>query len=338
MLDITDDQALKQYVINKELASKPEDVSTRELGGGVSCSVVKVTTPKHAFVLKQALPKLKVQEDWFADIQRIFTEAACLKVCHELVPDAVPDLLFTDDDHYLLAMEAAPEGVAMWKSQLLSGRIDFQTGQKVVRALIDIHNATYENDEIEAKFEDKDIFIQLRIDPYLRTVAERHPSLKKAVDEEIEYILSMKQTLVHGDYSPKNILVEKERIYILDFEVAHFGDPAFDVAFLSNHLLLKSIKHKQWAAAYLNLLTYMTGIYFRSARISAPELEKHTLKVLAFLFLARVDGKSPVEYITAEQDKQLIRKLSYKMISNNIQTFQELRELVEQQVSFVNKA
>ena len=111
-------------------------------------------------------------------------------------------------------------------------------------ALAKVHNAAAADKAAWEAFANQKIFIELRIDPYLRTTALRHPFLKPLIDREVERLLENRQTLVHGDYSPKNVLVADERLFILDFEVAHIGDPSFDLAFLTNHFLLKAIKNK----------------------------------------------------------------------------------------------
>jgi thiamine kinase-like enzyme len=148
------------------------------------------------------------------------------------------------------------------------------------------------------------------------------------IDREVDRLLNNRLTLVHGDYSPKNVLVAGERLYILDFEVAHIGDPSFDLGFLSNHFLLKAVKNKDWAPGYLALLVssmhdYLKAIHF----IDRHRLEADTVRTLALLFLARVDGKSPAEYITDEEDKALIRALAYQILNDGLSSFDQVAML-----------
>jgi 5-methylthioribose kinase len=290
---------------------------------------VRVKTRAREFVIKQALPKLRVKEDWFSDIRRIFTEKDCLSVYYRLVPKSTPELFFCDEENYLFGMEAAPEQAEMWKKQLLRGTVDFRFGGNVASALATVHNATNKDAEVRERFKEVELFIQLRIDPYWNKIAERHPQLAKEINAEIERNLSTKLALVHGDYSPKNILVTPERLYILDFECAHFGDPAYDVGFVTNHLMLKAVKNKAWAQAYLNLMQAMVEEYFGMIDfIGRGTLEANTVRTLAFLFLARVDGKSPAEYITEDDDKNLIRKVSYAMVRDNLKTYEDVVSLM----------
>ena len=329
MISVSDEKVMRQYLLDKGFVSAGEECSIQYLPGGVSCETVRVKTGAREFVIKQALPKLRVKEDWFSDIRRIFTEKDCLSVYYRLVPKSTPELFFCDDENYLFGMEAAPEQAEMWKKQLLRGTVDFRVGGNVASALATVHNATNKDAVVRERFKEVELFIQLRIDPYWNKIAERHPQLAKEINTEIERNLSTKLALVHGDYSPKNILVTPERLYILDFECAHFGDPAYDVGFITNHLMLKAVKNKAWAQAYLNLMQAMVEEYFSIIDfIGRGTLEANTVRTLAFLFLARVDGKSPAEYITEDNDKDFIRKVSYAMVRDNLKTYEEVVSLM----------
>ena len=329
MISVSDEKVMRQYLLDKGFVSAGEEYSVEYLRGGVSCETVRVKTRAREFVIKQALHKLRVKEDWFSDIRRIFTEKDCLSVYYRLVPKSTPELFFCDEENYLFGMEAAPEQAEMWKKQLLRGTIDFRFGGNVASALATVHNATNKDAEVRERFKEVELFIQLRIDPYWNKIAERHPQLAKEINAEIERNLSTKLALVHGDYSPKNILVTPERLYILDFECAHFGDPAYDLGFITNHLMLKAVKNKAWAQAYLNLMQAMVEEYFGIIDfIGRGALEANTVRTLAFLFLARVDGKSPAEYITEDDDKNFIRKVSYAMVRDNLKTYEDVVSLM----------
>ncbi|MDD4600384.1 Methylthioribose kinase [bioreactor metagenome] len=325
MINIADEKVFKEYLQQKHLISDINAVTIKPLGGGVSCEVIMVRSSEQSFVVKQALPKLRVKEDWFSDVARVVNEKDCLDFYHKIAPEHVPKLLFFDQENNLFGMEAAPESSKMWKGMLLAGVIDFDVARKVALTLADVHNVAAGDAVILRRFASQKFFIELRIDPYLRTIASRHPKLEKLIHHEIARLIENKQTLVHGDYSPKNILVDGSKIYILDFEVAHIGDPSFDLGFLTNHFILKAIKHKQWAMSYLNLATYSAETYLQRINFTDTKvLEYNTIKTLALLFLARVDGKSPAEYITEGYDKDLIRKISYGMLEQDIRSYRDL--------------
>jgi Ser/Thr protein kinase RdoA (MazF antagonist) len=141
-------------------------------------------------------------------------------------------------------------------------------------------------------------------------------------------------TLIHGDFSPKNIMVVGRNASILDYEVAHYGHPSFDIAFFSNHLILKAVKNKQWAGAYIAMLNYILDIYFSKIKcVPALELEKSFIHLLSLLMLARVDGKSPVEYLTLEEDKELVRTMAYRIPRQGLSTYKEIIPLFLSDIS-----
>jgi 5-methylthioribose kinase len=328
MIDISKEDVFRHYLLNRGLVPAGEEPRVTGLKGGISCEVLLVETSQDAFVVKQALPKLRVREDWFSDMTRLGIEQACLRYWEKVVPGLVPRFRFYDGENYLYGMEAAPAGAPMWKSLLMKGSIDFAIGRQVATALARIHDAAAADQDVRRTFASQKVFVELRIDPYLRTIADCHPVLKPLIDREIDRLLNNRLTLVHGDYSPKNVLVAGERLYILDFEVAHIGDPSFDLGFLSNHFLLKAVKNSDWAPGYLALLVssmrdYLEAIHFTDRR----RLEADTVRTLALLFLARVDGKSPAEYITEEEDKALIRALAYRILNDGLTSFEQVAML-----------
>jgi len=334
MINAADEQIFRTYLQEKNLLSDPQTALIRPLGGGVSCEAIMVRGETKAFVVKQALAKLRVKEDWFSDVTRIITEKDCLAFYNKIVPEHTPELLFYDEENYLYGMEAAPESARMWKDELLGGKIDFAVAEKVACALAKVHNASARDQAVQQRFASQTFFIELRVDPYLTATAKRHPALAKRIEQESARLLDNKLVLVHGDYSPKNILVDGQKIFILDFEVAHIGDPSFDLAFLTNHFILKAVKHKQWSPSFCNLATYAANVYLGKVNFMERQvLEKNSVRTLALLFLARVDGKSLAEYITQEADKRLIRKISYGILDKDLSTYRELAGYVQEAIN-----
>ena len=125
-----------------------------------------------------------------------------------------------------------------------------------------------------------------------------------------------KLTLVHGDVSPKNILVGPEGPILIDAECAWWGDPAFDIAFCLNHLLLKCLWKPALAGSYLHCFEVLATAYLTSVTWEAPAvIEARAASLLPGLFLARVDGKSPVEYLTDERDKNRVRRVARALLA-----------------------
>ncbi|HEY6226838.1 MAG TPA: phosphotransferase [Verrucomicrobiae bacterium] len=316
-----------------------ENAKVTLLGGGVSNIVLKVTSAQQNFVIKQALPKLRVAMDWQARIDRIFIERDALKELHAILPaGTVPAVLYEDPQNYLFAMTAAPDDAKNWKTELMAGRVEPWVAEEAGWMLGEIHRRFQADERVRARFADSTNFIELRADPYFVTVGRHHPDLKPIVDAEIKALLETKWTLVHGDYSPKNILIRADvaatedrerdpsirprrgrpqpRLFLIDCEVAHLGHPAFDAAFCLNHFCLKSVHFAQRKNAYLELARHFWRTY--TANFATPrfdELSQRTVMQLGLLQLARVDGKSPAEYLTDSDKKEKVRRIGRMLLS-----------------------
>src|SRR5712692_8780543 len=202
-----------------------------ELGGGVSNTVLLVESGARRFVLKQALGKLRVEQEWLADRERIFRESAALrKLSLRLPAGSLPEVLFEDRENVAFAMSAAPESSACWKDLLLGGEVRVETAEQVGRLLARIVSATWRQADWEREFGDQTVFDQLRIDPYYRSTGRRHPDIEPFAARLIAESAGRRVCLAHGDWSPKNFLVDGARVMAIDFEVVHFGDPSFDTA------------------------------------------------------------------------------------------------------------
>ncbi len=288
-----------------------------ELGGGVSNTVLLLESGSARIVLKQSLPQLRVAEEWLADRSRIHRECAAMRrLASHLRSGAVPDILFEDEPNFLFAMEAAPADARTWKQLLLEGEADEAIAEQVASALADMFRASWGVEAWEHSFGDQEAFDQLRLDPYYRFTASRHPDLTPHFEARIREARERRRCLVHGDWSPKNVLVAGGRVMFIDFEVIHYGDPSFDTAFLLNHLLLKSFHKPEWATRYQRLAAKFREVIFSSLPDEADWLEPATCCHLGCLLLARVDGKSPAEYVQSEETKHKIRDYARRLIPN----------------------
>ena len=277
------------------------------LTGGVSSEIVRVEDGGQVFVAKRALAKLKVRDDWRADPARIRHEHRYMTTVAGFLPDAVPRVLRTDDDGGWFAMEWLGEGWSNWKADMLAGRADPDVARRAGRILGIIHRETHGSEELRSAFDTTQNFYDLRLDAYLLTTGRRHPGLEDLFRAEADRIRSTRECLVHGDYSPKNMLVRGDRLVVLDCEVAWFGDPRFDLAFLLNHLHLKALHHAPHGEVFAPLVAAATSAYFEQRRLAPEEaaaFDRDVAHLLLMLLLARVDGKSPVEYLADAPDKQ----------------------------------
>jgi tRNA A-37 threonylcarbamoyl transferase component Bud32 len=256
-----------------------------------------------AWVFKQALPKLRVEIDWYSDPDRIHREALGLKWLKSLgLP--VPELRFEDAAEHVIAMDAVPEPHVNWKADLLSGRIDLVHVQSFSEMLAALHTRSYKRRaEIQPIFEDTSYFESLRIEPYYAYTAQQGPGARSFIGQVIDATRANAVCLVHGDFSPKNVLISEGTLILLDHEVAHWGDPAFDLGFSMTHLLSKAnhveakrIEFHQAAVSFWE--TYWAGVIQRPW---IRGLELRAVHSTLACLLARVAGRSQLEYLTAAE-------------------------------------
>lgn len=303
---------LRDFLQTGGLAS-PDAVFT-PFGGGVSSDVWRVDDGGRSFVVKRSVPKLRVQADWFSDPSRLRYEFLYLQAVGEFLPDAVPQLLSHDPDASFLAMEYLGDGFENWKSLLLEGSCRTRDAVRAGSILGTIHATTRKKPEILNRFDTLEFFTQLRIDAYLRATAARHPGpVGERIEAEANRLAGHAECLVHGDFSPKNMLTSDKRFVILDCETACHGDPAFDLAFLLNHLCLKALHHAPAEHGLGALISAAVGAYREADIVHAKEVESRTAILLPMLQLARVDGKSPVEYL-ADPTRERVREFALACI------------------------
>jgi aminoglycoside phosphotransferase (APT) family kinase protein len=286
------------------------------LAGGVSSDICLVEAAGGRFCVKRALPRLKVAALWEAPVERNAAEAAWMRAVGRWLPRAAPRVLGEDPEARLFAMEyLAPEDHPLWKARLLAGRVEPEFAAAVGRDLSLIHAPSAIDPDMPTAFAHDETFEAIRIEPYLRATGRAHPDLNRRFDELARVALSTKRALVHGDVSPKNILMGPRGPIFLDAECAWFGDPAFDLAFCLNHLLLKGAREgadrSRYDDAYSALArAYLAGVDWEDA----DGLEARAAALLPALFLARVDGKSPVEYLTRESEREAVRRCAIPLI------------------------
>ncbi len=303
-LDIEDPAALRAYLCATGRIGRDEQIVMHVLAGGVSNRTVRVERNSgEAWVIKQALPKLRVAVDWFSSPERIHREAEGLRwLARAAPPGSVPGFIFEDFDRHLLAMEAVPLPHENWKTLLLGGRLDLEHVSEFGRLLGTIHRAGWDERALtRTAFQDASFFESLRIEPYYTYTAAQVPAAASFLTDLIAETREVRLTLVHGDYSPKNILVHRGRLVLLDHEVIHFGDPAFDLGFSLAHLLSKAHHLPPLRSRFAQA----ARCYWRAYRETlgavpwADELEGRSVRHTLACLLARVRGRSPLEYLDA---------------------------------------
>lgn len=334
--EITAENAVP-YLKEKQLLGADEVASAEALAWGVSNVVLRVhKDAAEDIVLKQSRTQLRTQAEWFSELDRIWRELEVMQELQNLVPQGVvPRVLFEDRENYLFAMEAIDEQHKVWKAELLDGKFDLKIAHDLGRYLSDIHRQSFLNEDYQFRWGDWNVFDQLRIDPFYRFIVKTHSDLKAWVDDLIAEMSDHRICLVLADFSPKNILITDQGIHLVDFETAHFGDPAFDLGFFLSHLLLKAIYHQQqgvhciqlaerfWEQYTENQSPLPNGDVTQFAKMAEEELGRRTIRHLAACMLARVDGKSTVDYLTESLMRDQVRSFAMSLILDPPASMQE---------------
>lgn len=276
------------------------DASTlgfRALSGGVSSDIWRVDTPRATYCAKRALPRLNVAALWEVSTRRNAEEVRWLRTVRAWIGDQAAQVVAADEDEGIAVLAwYDPARWRNWKAELLRGRIDVAVARRLGDLVGMIARRAAAEPGLADRFDNGDLFDALRIDPFFRCLRPDTPRLQTLIAQ----LQNDRATLVHGDFSPKNILVDEAgEVRILDAECATWGTPGFDPGYLLAHLLLK-LTHTGNPALRDAAIAFWTA-YRRSAGGCLMDLDQRTYLPLAGMLLARVDGKSPVEYLTAPQ-------------------------------------
>lgn len=287
------------------------DATLTALTDGVSSDIFRIDDGEDTFVVKRALARLRVKDHWTADVGRNRFERLYIEYVSRFLPQAVPSLRPGDANQGYFAMEFLGPEFSSWKQLLLRGDARMEHAVWAATVLGKIHGHSAGDSGAQQQFDTTANFIQLRIDPYLLTTGDRHPDLRAQFRAEAERLASTRQCLVHGDFSPKNIMISSSRLVLLDCEVAWYGDPAFDLAFLLTHLLLKGRYHAPRQTGLGDMCRAFWERYLEVAghSVDAQDLQPRVARLLLMVLLARVDGKSPVEYLDPGQ-REFVRRFS----------------------------
>jgi len=352
------DGAIGEFLRRSGLVGPGEPVRLVPLTGGVASDIFRVEAGSSVFVVKKALARLRVAQEWSVPVSRNASEVGWFVEARRAVPDAVPDIIAHDPALGVFAMSYLdPAHHPVWKDELRDGRADPAFAAALGRTVAAIHAATASSPDVARRFANDDTFHAIRLEPYLEATARRQVDLGHAdlghadlghgdlghgdlghadlghgdlADELVAVsraTLRSRVALVHGDVSPKNILVGPAGPVLLDAECAWYGEPAFDLAFCLNHLLLKCVWRPPHATQYLACFDALAAAYLAGVRWEeAGDLEARAARLLPGLFLGRVDGKSPVEYITAEADRDRVRRTARRLIASRPRRLAQIRD------------
>jgi aminoglycoside phosphotransferase (APT) family kinase protein len=318
-LDIERPDELVAWLRSRGLLDPDEQPIATVLRGGVSSRTVRLSSDRRDWVLKQPLTKLRVPSDWFSDPARAHREASALRWMPTLAPGASPMLVFEDLDEHIVSMAAVPQPHENWKEMLLAGNVQHAHVKRFAEILVTLHvNSGERLDELDAEFGDNRFFRSLRLEPYFEYTARQLPSAAPFLNELCREADSIKATLVHGDFSPKNVLVRSDgQLVLVDYEVAHLGDPAFDLGFSFAHLLAKARHLPDSRASLLDAVRRYWAQYESGSRGASwrAGLDERAVRQTIGCLLARVAGRSQLEYLSAAE-KARQRELAMGLVDD----------------------
>jgi len=319
--------ALVDALVRMGLLERGEPARFRQLRGGVSSDIWRVDAAGAAMCVKRALPRLRVAAEWRAPLERNAYEVAWMRTVAGILPDAVPAILGEDRASGSFAMRYLdPARYPVWKEQLRLGQTPAAVARRVGERVGHIHAATAGDPQTAQRFATDAIFHALRLEPYLLATARAHPDRAGALEALAERTAAARHALVHGDVSPKNILMGPKGPVFLDAECAWYGDPAFDAAFCLNHLLLKCLWTPAAAPGFLACFDALAQAWCARVRWEPPEeAESRAASLLPGLMLGRVDGKSPVEYLTREAERERVRAFARALLARPVSRLDALR-------------
>ncbi len=325
---------LVEALVRLGLVEPGEPVASEPLAGGVSSDIWRVDLASGSVCVKRALARLKVSQVWEAPVERNRYEALWLKTVAALQPEAVPALIADSASEQLFVMSyLAPDRHPVWKGELRQGRADPAFSDQVGRALAGIHSATANRPDLAAQFDTGHFFHALRLEPYLEAAARAHPDRADALRALVRTTAQTQRALVHGDVSPKNLLCGPQGPIFLDAECAWYGDPAFDLAFCLNHLLLKCVWVPDAASRFLACFDSLAAAYLAGVDWEVPAaLEARTAQLLPGLLLARIDGKSPVEYLTSDAQRNPVRQVARALLAQPVQRLADLQSVWRREI------
>ncbi|MDE2739701.1 MAG: aminoglycoside phosphotransferase family protein [Rhodobacteraceae bacterium] len=303
---------------------KSQIQSVKPLTGGVASDVALVETGQHKYCAKFALPKMRVEADWFAPVYRNKCEYEWLQLAEAIIPENTPKMFGFSKKFGGFAMDyVGGDDCFVWKEKLFKFPPDISIAEKVGKTFGKVQSHTGESTFNSSEFLKKDVFFHMRIEPYILYTGSKHPNLKPIFDGAAKQLADANKTLVHGDVSPKNILVKSGEPILIDAECATMGEPAFDVAFCLNHFFLKAVFSPQFKngleeAAFRFFECYNEFVHWEDKQ----DFSRRVAKFLPMLGLARVDGKSPVEYLNPDQQEG-VRQIVIPLIlspQNSIQS------------------
>ena len=289
---------------------------------GVSSELWRMDVGDKTYCVKRALPRLAVADEWLAPVRRTEEEVRWLRFASTVAPRQVPTVIADDPAAHVAVLSwFDPSRWTNWKTQLLQGLARPAVGTELGELLAKLHSASAQRPELAREFDNMDLLTALRLEPFFVAAMRDNAFVEHRLEEAVHLMQTHRTALIHGDVSPKNVLIHISRPpVLLDAECACWADPAFDVAFLCAHLLLKSAHMSRFRDWYYETTNRVVAAY----EPAAPEpVSARLILLVPALILARVDGKSKVEYLK-DKVQTKVRNTALHLLEKPPATFGDL--------------
>lgn len=313
-IDIENHADLRQFLTRAGRMKDSDLWFARNLPGRASHRVVLVDLPgrNHSWIVKQALDRMRPETERFCDPARSQVEGLALGQLPSLMPPhTVPELVFENQRQNILVMQAVPEPHESWNDLIMAGNCEERHVRQFAKILGTLHAASWRRHaELAQRFENRSFFEALRIEPLLEYSARQAPAAAAFMTDLMAQSRECRTALVHGDFCPKNVLLYGEKLILLDYELMHWGDPAFDAGFAFSHFLVEAHRRPQNGTAMIEAVRIFWKEYFAYVRTSvwARGLETRAVRHGAACLLARAGGLLPHEYLDGREKEQLQRQ------------------------------
>ena len=257
--------SLPAYLAGAGLIGPETPLAIEPVGDGNINWVRRFRTPAESRVVKQARPALERFPEYQVSTERILFEARYYEIAAAFDLEGVcPQVLHFDPVDRVLVL--ADLGDVERLDAALARDADVCSAAGVLgRFLGRVHAGTrspelaarFANDEMRRLHGDHIFLLPYRtnefpLSPSLRCRArelQADARLVARIDAAHSRYLEPRGSLVHGDVQAANVLLAPDGPKLLDAEIAHVGDPAFDVGQLVAHLLLPAAARGETARA-----------------------------------------------------------------------------------------
>ena len=216
------------------LDSTHKVIDVSPMQGGYSTRVFSITTHDHHKLVLRVLPKRESSQDFSKEIFASIENAKKM---------TAPEILYADSENGILVMEYL-------EGEILRDSIYMDTRNKVIDLAQLLKESHSTSGQQLARYN-----IYQRIYGTVESMTSELPKRLMGlvgVVRKIEHEpLLNKEVPCHNDLNPNNIMEARGKLWLIDWEMAGLNDPFYDLATVSNFLVVDPNLQKVLLKAYL---------------------------------------------------------------------------------------